>query len=296
MAPVLPPTQGWVRARGAPVSLPASLEKSQQLRPSKVRAWSSDPRSGGSLLPFLCVYPPIKRSWCPWTKLAVAAQSHHHMRALPSVPKKYQSCLVTVWGTPLQNPILRLGFQGGYPGGRQLRGRDVTERSPAGGASEQVTPWASLPTSSVPGSTGQRGWGGLECAPIGVPLQGLEAGLLASEGVQSCAQGQVPRLGCDRLQQVVGSLERCATYLPAGSGHYTICLLMGISLDPLTQQFRSARGRREPGVYLPTLGGGGTNSSHSGGYPERRWVSRNQKELRLVLPSSHPRGCLVGCL
>lgn len=36
----------------------------------------------------------------------------------------------------------------------------MTERSPAGGASEQVTPWASLPASSVPGSTGQRGLGG----------------------------------------------------------------------------------------------------------------------------------------
>lgn len=46
--------------------------------------------------------------------------------------------------------------------------------------------------------------------------------------------------------------------------HYTIHLLMGISLDLLTQQFRSTRGRREPGVYLPTWGGAQTPPTLAG--------------------------------
>lgn len=54
-------------------------------------------------------------------------------------------------GYPLQNPVLRLGLGVGNPGGRQLGGRDVAGKSPAGGASEQGTPWAALLTSSAPG-------------------------------------------------------------------------------------------------------------------------------------------------
>ena len=99
MAPVLTLMSGQARARGVPTSLPASLEKTQQL-PLFLRWGRGVGRPGsdsqlGVLFPFpVCV--SINKTHVVSVDETVAAQSHTPAWLLPSLSRGL-SCLVLVW-------------------------------------------------------------------------------------------------------------------------------------------------------------------------------------------------------
>lgn len=107
-------------------SLPASLEQTQQLRPPPRWGPGVCIHSRGLLSPYLCVYPPIKHAWCPWTKLPVAAQSP----CLGPPTFSPGTCLALPW-LGVQPPELDPEGKAGWVTGRPVAGRNVTGRSPA---------------------------------------------------------------------------------------------------------------------------------------------------------------------